>query len=153
MIFGYQNHILSAWPLLYFLIMADIWNFSDTILISSSKNTFFYFPKWWFVAEIQGLKVNPASASKIKSTNCLAWPHLYFLFTADGWNFCGTFLGPYTKNTFLFFKILSSSWENRKEHPKNVIIGYQKFKLWAWPLLYFLFMADVWNFCDTFLRP
>ena len=23
-IFGYQNHKLSAWPLLYFLIMADI---------------------------------------------------------------------------------------------------------------------------------
>ena len=49
----------------------------------------------------------PTSASKIKSTNCLAWPHQYFLFMADGWNFCGVFLRPKTKNTFfLFFKML-----------------------------------------------
>ena len=48
----------------------------------------------------------PTSASEIKSINCSAWPFLYFLFTADGWNFCDIFLSPWTKRTFLFFKIL-----------------------------------------------
>ena len=36
---------------------------------------------------------------------------------------------------------------------KKVIFRYQNHKLSAWPLLYFLIMADVWNFCDTFLGP
>ena len=42
-----------------------------------------------------------------------------------------------------------SSWvvpektQKKKEIRKNVIFGYQKHKLSAWPLLYFLLMADV----------
>ena len=52
----------------------------------------------------------PISASKIKSINCSAWPFLYFLFTADDWNFCDTFLSPWTKSTFLFVKILIRYW-------------------------------------------
>ena len=60
---------------------------------------------------MQGFKVTPNSASKIKSINCSAWPFLYFLFTADGWNFCDTFLSPWPKNTFLFFKILIRYWD------------------------------------------
>ena len=35
-----------------------------------------------------------SSASEIKSIYCLAWPHLHFLFVADGWNFCDIFLKP-----------------------------------------------------------
>ena len=53
----------------------------------------------------------PTSASKIKSINCSAWPFQYFLFTANGWNFCDTFLIPWTKRTFLFFKILIRYWD------------------------------------------
>ena len=48
----------------------------------------------------------PTSTSKIKSINCSAWPFLYFLFTADGWNFCDTFLSSWTKSTFFIFQIL-----------------------------------------------
>ena len=50
----------------------------------------------------------PTSASKIKSINCSAWPFLYFLFTADDWTFCDTFLSPWTKS--IFFKILIRYW-------------------------------------------
>ena len=53
----------------------------------------------------------PTIASKLKSINCSAWPFLYFLFTADGCNFCDTFLSPWTKNTSLFFKILIRYWD------------------------------------------
>ena len=53
----------------------------------------------------------PTTASKMKCINCSAWPFLYFLFTADGWNFCDTFLSPWAKNTFLFFKILIRYWD------------------------------------------
>ena len=54
----------------------------------------------------------PTYASKIKSINCSAWPFLYFLFTADDWNICDTFLSPWTKRTFfLFFKILIRYWD------------------------------------------
>ena len=43
MIFGYQNHQLSAWPLLYFLFMAYVWNLCDTLLRSEAKSTFLFF--------------------------------------------------------------------------------------------------------------
>ena len=63
--------------------------------------------RWWDT-RIQNY---PTTASKMKSINCSAWPFLYFLFTADGWNFCDTSLSPWTKNTFLFFKILICYWD------------------------------------------
>ena len=53
----------------------------------------------------------PTSASKIKSIKSSAWPFVYFLFTADDWNFCDTFLSPWTKSVFLFFKILIRYWD------------------------------------------
>ena len=34
-----------------------------------------------------------------------------------------------------------------------MILEYKNHKFPAWPLLYFQFMADVWNFCVIFLRP
>ena len=55
------------------------------------------------------------SASKIKSFNCLAWPHLYFLFMTDGWNACGKFL-----RFSLFFEILSGSWKNCKKNTRKM---------------------------------
>ena len=71
MIFGYQNHKLSAWPLLYFVLMADIWNFCDTFLGPKSKSTFFCFSKCWFVAEIQGFKVT--LLVQVKSKVPIVW--------------------------------------------------------------------------------
>ena len=108
--FGYQNHKLSAWPLLYLVLMADIWNFCDTFLGPKSKHTFLFF-KMLIRCWDTRVQSYPSSASKIKSTNCLAWPHLYFLFMADGWNFCDTLLSPWNKNTLLFFKILIRYWD------------------------------------------
>ena len=92
-----------------------------------------------------GVQNYPTTENKMKCINCSAWPFLYFLFTADGWNFCATFLSPWTKNIFfLFFKILIRYWNTRvqiyltsackifgvarkREHQrKNAPIGAQK---------------------------
>ena len=118
-----------------------------------SYKPLFCFSKCWFFAKIQWFKVTLLLQVKSKVPISWAWSHLYFLFMADGWNFCDIFLKPQTKSPFLFFKILSGSWENHKKHPKNVIFRYQNHKLFAWPLLYFLFMENVWKCFDTFLRP
>ena len=43
MIFGYQNHKLSVWPLLYFLSMADVWNFVIHSYDPKLKSLFSFF--------------------------------------------------------------------------------------------------------------
>ena len=47
----------------------------------------------------------------------------------------------------------SSSWAVPEKTAKKIIFGYQNHKLSAWPLLYFLLMTDILNFCGTFQRP
>ena len=89
--FWHQNHQLPAWPLQYFLFMADVWDFCDTFLDPKVKALFLFF-KSSFVAEIQGSKITPLLHVKSKVPICSPWPLLYFLFMADGWNFCGIFL-------------------------------------------------------------
>ena len=69
-----------------------------------TKNTFLFF-KMFIRCWDTRVQNYPTTANKMKSINCSARPFLYFLFTADIWNFCDTFLSPWTKYTFLFFKI------------------------------------------------
>ena len=66
------------------------------------------------------------SASKIRSINCSAWPFLYFMFTADGWNFCDTVLSPWTKSTFLFFKILIRCWVTMVQSYRTSAVSWKK---------------------------
>ena len=98
-IFGYQDHQFSARPLLYFLFMEE------------PKLKALLIFKMMICCWDTRVQSYPTSASKVKSTNCSACPLLYFLFMADRWNLCGTFLRPYTKSTFLFFKILIRYWD------------------------------------------
>ena len=93
----------------------------------------------------------PTSASKIKNTKCSAWLLLYFLFTADGWNFCGIFLSPWTKIASSF-KISIRCWNIRDQIYPISASKIKSTNCSAWPLLYSLFTADGWNFCGTFLR-
>ena len=121
------------------------WQIFEIFVIHSQKpklkTILFLFFKMLYTCWYTRVQSYPNSASKIKSTNCLAWPHLYFLFMADRWNFCGKFIS------------LAVPEKTAKKHPKKFIYGYQNQKFSDWPVLYFLFMADVWKFCDKFLRP
>ena len=106
--FGYQNHKLSASPLLYFLIMADVWNFCDTFLRPYPKNNFYYFSKCWFIAEIKGLKITPLV--QVKSKVPILWPgHVY---TFCLWQMVEIFVVHFKdsklKAHFLFY--FSKSW-------------------------------------------
>ena len=86
--------------------------FYDTFLRTWTKSTFFFIFKMIINCWDTRIQSYPTSASKIKSIKSSAWPYLYFLFTADGWNFGDTFLSPWTKSTFfLFFKILIRYWD------------------------------------------
>ena len=101
-IFGYQNHKFFASLLLYFLFMENIWKDFCTFLRPYSKNTFFF--KMFILCRDTRVQIYPTSARTIKSTNCSAWPLLYFLIMADFLNFYDTFQHPKLKRLFYFSK-------------------------------------------------
>ena len=110
---------------------------------------FFHFSKFWFVAEIQGFKFTPLL--QVKSKVHIVRPgHIY---TFCLWHMVEIFV-VYSSNAKR--KALFSMFQNhkrflrkpqKKNTRKNVIFGCQNHKLSAWPLLYLLFMTDVWFFC------
>ena len=90
-IFVYQNHKLSAWPLLYFLLMADIWNFWGTFLSPLTKNTFFVFQNTDSLLRYKGSKL-PFFCKKNQKYQLIGLA-TYILSVYSRWlKFCDTFV-------------------------------------------------------------
>ena len=137
-IFGYQNHKLSAWPLLYFIIMADVWNFCDTFLRPKTKNTFFYFSKCRFVAEIQGFKFTPIL--HVKSEVPIVRPSRIYTFCL--WQMVDIFViyssDPKLKTLFFIFQNFYSLL--RYKDPKVPLLHVKSKVPIVWP-------GHIYTFC------
>ena len=74
------------------------WQMFDIFMLysweSKLKTLLFLFFKMLISCRDTRVHSYSTSARTMKSTNCSAWPHLYFLLMADGWNFCDIFLRP-----------------------------------------------------------
>ena len=101
------------------------WKMFERIFIHSLDHKLkilFLFFKMLIRCRDTRVPIYPTSARKIKSTNCSTWQHLYFLLMADGWNFYDIFLRPWTKSTFLIFKMIIRCWDARVQVKSKVSI-------------------------------
>ena len=153
-IFGYTIKTTNCRPGHFYTFYS--WQLFEIFVLHSQdpklKTLFFYFSKCWLFFEIQGFKVTPLL--HVQSKVPIVRPGNVYTFYS--WQMFDIFLlyseDPKLK-TLLFFKMLIRCWDTRVQNYPTSASKIKSTNCLAWPHLYFLFMADGWNFCGLFLRP